>query len=72
MDDLEIGRTDRDRIDAHQHLGARRRRRWLVAKVELIRVTKDPGFHQVGDGKIGRCLDAGRLIHGRFLFCLIA
>ncbi|MGY4311202.1 hypothetical protein [Bradyrhizobium sp. JR3.5] len=72
MDDFEIGGANRNRVDAHQHFGTRWDRRRLLAKQELVGVTKDPGFHQVGDGKVGRCLDAGRLVHGRFLFRLAA
>src|SRR5438270_10247055 len=63
MDDFKIRRADRDRIDAHQDLGACWNRGWLVAQKKLIRAAQDPGLHLLGNGQFGRCFDTGGGIH---------
>ena len=59
IDDLEIGGADRDRIDAHQHLGALRHRHRLVRELEFAGIAEHPGLHRVGDRKILAGLHAG-------------
>ncbi|WP_246799775.1 hypothetical protein [Bradyrhizobium sp. CCBAU 51753] len=68
MNDLEIRRADCDRVNPDQNLGSRWDRRRLLAQEKLIGIAKHPGLHQIGNGKVGRCFDAGGLIHGRSLF----
>jgi tetrahydromethanopterin S-methyltransferase subunit E len=45
IDDFEVGRADRDRVDAHQHFGALRHRHRLLLERELAGITVPPaGF----------------------------
>ena len=62
-DDLEIGRADRDRVDAHQHLGALRHRHRLFDELQLAGIAEHPGPHRVGHGHVLGGLHAGRCIH---------
>ena len=52
IDDLEIGRADRDRVDAHQHLGLLRHRHRLVPQQQLAGIAEHPCLHGVGNGII--------------------
>jgi hypothetical protein len=63
VDDFEVGRADRDCIDAYQHFGARRDGHGLAAQEQLFRSAKHPGLHLVRDGKVGRRLDPCRSVH---------
>ena len=49
IDDLEIGRADRDRVDAHQHLGPLRHRHRLVRQRQLAGIAEHPCLHGVRD-----------------------
>jgi hypothetical protein len=53
MDDLEIGGTDRHRVDPDQHFRAFWNRRRFVAQQQLVRIAQHPGLHPRGDGKVG-------------------
>src|SRR5262249_25011637 len=50
IDDLEIGRADRDRVDAHQDLGLFRHRYRLLPQRKLTGIAEHPRFHGVRDG----------------------
>ena len=50
LDDVEVGRADRHRIDAHQHLGPGRNRHRLLGEDQLLRVAQHPGPHLVRHG----------------------
>jgi hypothetical protein len=63
VDDLEIGRADRDSVDAHQHLGLGGHRHLLVDELELARIADDPSLHGLGNRKVLARLDAGGRIH---------
>ena len=62
-DDLQIGGADRDRVDAHQHLGALRHRHRLVRELQLARIAEHPCLHGVGDGHVRAGLHAGGRAH---------
>ena len=62
-DDFQIGRADRDGVDAHQHLGALRHRHGLFGELQLARLDEHPRAHGVGHGHVLRGLHAGRCIH---------
>ena len=63
IDDLEIGRADRDRVDAHQHLGLLRHRYRLVPEQQLAGIAEHPCLHGVGDGIIRARLYSGWRVH---------
>jgi hypothetical protein len=65
VDDLEIGGADRNRIDAHEHLGLGGHRHLLVDELELARIADDPSLHGLGNREILARLDAGGRIHAR-------
>src|SRR5215831_3481936 len=50
IDDLEIGRADRDRVDAHQDLGLFRHRYRLLSQRKLTGIAEHPRLHGVRDG----------------------
>ena len=56
MDDLEIGRADRNGLDAGQYLGACRNGHRLFVQHELLGITQHPGFHRSGTGNPGDVL----------------
>src|SRR6476659_1482877 len=43
--DLDVGRTDRDRVDAHENLGRPRLRDLLLDDGQLLRAAQDPRLH---------------------------
>ena len=59
IDDLEIGRADRHRVDAHQHLGPLRHRHRLVLERELAGIAEHPGLHGVRNRIIRARLHSG-------------
>ena len=63
IDDLEVGRADRDRVDAHQHLGLLRHRHRLVLQAELAGIAEHPCLHGVGDRVVLARLHSGRRVH---------
>ena len=67
IDDLEIGRADRDRVDAHQHLGLLRHRHRLVRQRELAGIAEHPCLHGVRDRIIRVRLHSGWRVHRIFL-----
>jgi hypothetical protein len=70
VDDFQVSRADRHRIDVHQHLGASRHRDRLIHQTELAGIAKHPGPHVPGQ-RI-RCVgfDLGWMAHARvFLAC---
>ena len=46
VNDLQIGRADRNRVDPHQHLGRARLGHGFVDQRELVRVAQHPGLHR--------------------------
>jgi hypothetical protein len=72
IDNLQIGGADRDRIDAHQNLGALGHRNRFLRELKLAGIAEHPGFHRVGDRKILVVrFHTGPAIHVSFLrLCL--
>jgi hypothetical protein len=50
IDDLQIGRADGDRVDAHEHLAFFRHRHRLVRQRELAGIAEHPCFMVSGIG----------------------
>src|SRR5690242_20448179 len=48
--DLDIGRTYRDRVDAHENLGRARFRNRLLNDRQLLRAAQDPSLHPIRNG----------------------
>src|SRR5262252_9066231 len=63
IDDLEIGRADRDRVDAHQDLGFFRHRYRLLPQRKLAGIAEHPRLHGVRDGIIGARFYSGWRVH---------
>src|SRR5262249_7180455 len=63
IDDLEIGRADRDRIDAHQDLGLLRHRYRLLPQRKLAGIAEHPRLHGVRDGVIRARFYSGWRVH---------
>ena len=58
-DHVEVGGADRDRIDAHQHLGLLRHRHRLVLQRELAGIAQHPRLHRVGNREVLARLHSG-------------
>jgi len=54
VDDFEVGRAHRDRIDAHEHFGGAGLRHRFIDELQFIGVAEHPGLHAGGDGKTFR------------------
>src|SRR6266545_4819869 len=67
IDDLEIGRADRDRVDAYEDFGPLRHRHRLLAQRKLAGIAEHPCFHRLRDGVIPARLDSGWCVHWNFL-----
>ena len=67
IDHLQIGGADRDRVDAHQHLGLARHRHRLLLEDELAGIAQHPRLLLVGNGEVLRGLHAWGCIHGTLL-----
>ena len=67
-DHLEVGRADRDRVDAHQNFGAARHRHRLFAKRELARIAQHPCLHGFGNRELRAGLHTRRN-HRALLTC---
>src|SRR3569623_854165 len=63
VNNLEVSRADRDRIDTHQHFRLLRHRHWLGAERELIGIAENPCTHGVRNWKIGRGFGFVVLVH---------
>jgi hypothetical protein len=63
VDDFKIGRADRNCVDTDQNFGAGGDGHRLFAQEKLIRIAQHPGFHLLGNGQLGRSLDARGSIH---------
>ncbi|WP_354067736.1 hypothetical protein [Bradyrhizobium sp. OAE829] len=53
MNDLKVGRADRDCIDPDQDFSPCGNGHRLVPQGELIRVAENPGFHAIRDEQFG-------------------
>ena len=49
LEDLDVRRADRDRIDAYQHLGPAGLGHRLFDKAQLLRAAEHPGLHRLRD-----------------------
>ena len=49
LDDLDVGRADRDRVDPHQHLGRAGLGHRLFDQRQLLGVAEHPGLHRLRD-----------------------
>src|SRR5262245_13213323 len=72
IDDLEIGGADRNRVDAHEHLGLLRHRYRLLLQSELAGIAEHPGLHGVGDRIVLAGLHSGGCVHQALLHGRIA
>src|SRR6516225_9973582 len=63
IDDLEVGRADRDRVDAHQHLGLLRHRDRLLPQRKLAGIAEHPRLHGVRDGIVRAHFYSGWRVH---------
>src|SRR6516225_6345605 len=63
IDDLEVGRADRDRVDTHQHLGLLRHRYRLLPQRKLAGIAEHPRLHGVRDGIVRARFYSGWRIH---------
>src|SRR5262245_27975554 len=63
IDDLEIGRADRDRVDAHQDLGLFRHRYRLLPQRKLTGIAQHPRLHGVWDAIVRARLYSRWLVH---------
>ena len=52
IDDFQVGRADRHRVDTHQHLGALGHRNRLFGELELAGIAQHPRLHLIRDGEI--------------------
>ena len=48
-DDFEVGRTNCDRVDPHQHFGETGFGDWLFDEGQLFWSAEDPGLHGLRD-----------------------
>src|SRR6516225_5204281 len=63
IDDLEVGRADRDRVDAHQDLGPLRHRYRLLPQRKLAGIAEHPRLHGVRDGIVRARFYSGWRVH---------
>ena len=65
VDDLQVGCANRDRVNAHQHLGALGNRYRFVLKRDFPKIAKHPSFHGFGDRVVRVRFDVVWHAHGK-------